>query len=658
MRAFQRWFLLGAALGGQLLLIGCSKKSVPADASGPAPTVSIAASPAPSLGADLAKIDPYDCLINPTGIPAKVTITKDNVRCINRVPDGEPTGATLNFYLPYFIFATYPTSNSPTHYQIGPTPSRSDVIGWVPASLVVRWDTRLGVRPRRDPSQLIPPVVVYADKEAWVEILKTGSTRRPPLARARLNAAGRPFSPWLVIETDRIEINGQIHEVNRIVFVGEVTEKFEAPPTDNGSSAETGRQLSSRVRKLDCVIVIDVTGSMQPYIESAKTAIRDFVRQLTAANNSVTPDVAFGIVAYRDHDDKSKTFVTKVYDLDTNIDQILARVQDLKAADGGDDPEAMFDGIYDALTSIRWRDVIGHKVIITIADTSGHDSGDRQNPRNISRQQLITEANKPGRQAHIFGLITGPTTQDSERRRAWEQLGELANGTGGACFALGNSQAVISQVRDILNRETKTKIDPRIKVVHSIGEGMRTAPEIAAATGLDIRQVTEVLDLFKGAGVPLDNIAPGVPTFTTGWVVCEQQGIAILDREVYLARDEAHQLLSFMNALMPATSSPKQAADILAVSVKGRANPFAAFFKANGPEPMNVFLQARSISTRGDSCLRFTKEQFENDENVRARVRSELPSCIKRLTDATSNRDLWRSRGGADFGWVMENCLP
>ncbi len=630
---------------------GCGKKTPPA------PALSIPSGPAVPVGGGLVSLPGVECLVNDNGIHAKALVIAEGTRCLDHVPGGDLVGTPLSIFRPYFIFEVHPKSGVPEFYRLGATAQKSSMVGWAPAAALARWDTRVGVRPVRGGERRVPPLVVYADKEALVELLKTGETSRKPMARGRLDG-DRTYMAWPVVEVERVEANGQLHEIVRIDFLAEIKGDLqEAAPGESGDNPAYRQEVRRGVRMLDLVFVVDTTGSMQPFIEAAREAVRTISRQLLETKE-FRPEIHFGLVAYRDHDDAGTSYVTRHFDLEAGAGSFLAKIAGLDARGGGDVPEALYDGLHDALAKTSWHP-LAQKVIVVVADSSAHEPGDRQNPHNVSRDNLVNLANAEGKKAKIFGLTTGPAGRNPDTRVLWEQLSDLGRRTRGECFPLKDAGEVVERVRRIMAAET-VEVAVKAKVVDAVGAGKSTAEEIARDTGLDVRKVTEVLEFLPGAGVDLKKLRPGVPTFSSGWVLCERGGLPVLDREVYLARDEVHVLLSGMNGLLAATSNPDQAAEIFGVGVRGRTNPFAAFFARKGPEPLDIFLQAQGIAVGRASCLRFTADEVRTmPEARRAELRERLRGqIIPNLTNASNNHDLWRSRSGVEYGWVPESYLP
>jgi hypothetical protein len=95
--------------------------------------------------------------------------------------------------------------------------------------------------------------------------------------------------------------------------------------------------------------LVDATGSMADEIDAVKDRIREMVAQI--AGGSPTPDVRFGIVAYRDRGDE---YVTRVYPLTREIDGIVADLETVRADGGGDYPESLLEALHTTVHGLDW----------------------------------------------------------------------------------------------------------------------------------------------------------------------------------------------------------------------------------------------------------------------------------------------------------------
>lgn len=660
-------------------LVGClapEKKAAPGPKAiepGPSPAPEVPAAPAeeaPAARPRLTEVRDHtftlpgmDCLVTEHGLRVKLLVTRPGARCLDRVPGGNVSGAALKYFHPYFAFDVYPRQGELQFYQVGTTPRRDSVVGWVPAAAVVRWDTRVGARYHRPAAGRVPPLLVYADKQPLMDILRTGSTKAEPVARAAFKAK-RTRMPWPITEVVQVTVDGQAHELVRLNFLGQVPGDGDlaAPPPAPGPAVPYSpgevEAIQARVRQLDVVFVLDVTGSMGPYIEAAKETVRELARRFRALD--FKPDVAFGLVAYRDHD-KQSGFVTQHFDLDGDSQRFLDRLGGLKAAAGGDQQEAVYDALDEALRKTSWRGQgLSARAIILVGDASGHEPGDPQNPRNISRDDLVSEARRA--RAKVFALAVGGETDargkpNPDWPRLWQQFSDLGRRSGGDCFRIAGADAVVDRVRSALTQETATQAR-RAVVVEDLAKG-RTPEQIAARRALDIRQVTEVMELLQGAGVELRRLGAKAPTFASGWALCELNGVPILEREVYVARAELDVLLASLN-LLCSKLTPDFGRQAYGLGVSGRVNPLATFFESDLPEPLDVFLLTKGVPVGRSSILRLTAAEIRHmPEERRAALRERIArQVIPALVNARNDDALWSFRDDLEFGWVSESILP
>lgn len=118
-------------------------------------------------------------------------------------------------------------------------------------------------------------------------------------------------------------------------------------------------------KSMDMVFAIDTTGSMGSYISAA----RDTARSAAAAVFSAASDGRVGLVEYRDHGD---AYVARtVVPLTSDADMFYDGLNSLYASGGGDTPEAVISGVFEAART-SWTPT-GSRSIVIIGDAPGHD---------------------------------------------------------------------------------------------------------------------------------------------------------------------------------------------------------------------------------------------------------------------------------------------
>ncbi len=110
--------------------------------------------------------------------------------------------------------------------------------------------------------------------------------------------------------------------------------------------------------RIEVAFALDATGSMGPYINEARERIRTIAAEL--AVGTPKPDVRFGLVSFRDRGDD---YVTRVHPFSKDIEQMYKALEATEAAGGGDQPEAVYEGVEAAITKLTWSPVSDEQVI-------------------------------------------------------------------------------------------------------------------------------------------------------------------------------------------------------------------------------------------------------------------------------------------------------
>jgi hypothetical protein len=107
---------------------------------------------------------------------------------------------------------------------------------------------------------------------------------------------------------------------------------------------------------------------MSGLIEGAKQKIWSIANEITSAKP--TPDIRIGLIGYRDRGDE---YVTKAFDLTTDIDAIYGHLQAFHAAGGGDTPESVNEALHEAVNKMSWsQDAKALKIIFLVGDAPPH----------------------------------------------------------------------------------------------------------------------------------------------------------------------------------------------------------------------------------------------------------------------------------------------
>src|SRR5437016_4201381 len=114
--------------------------------------------------------------------------------------------------------------------------------------------------------------------------------------------------------------------------------------------------------------VLDTTGSMGPLIEGAKRKVWSIATTIVESNPDA--EIRMGLVAYRDIGDE---YVTKVFPLTTDIQDLYANLLELKARGGGDWPESVNEALHMAVTKLSWtQGPEARRIMFLVGDAPPH----------------------------------------------------------------------------------------------------------------------------------------------------------------------------------------------------------------------------------------------------------------------------------------------
>ncbi len=174
---------------------------------------------------------------------------------------------------------------------------------------------------------------------------------------------------------------------------------------------------------VEVCFVLDTTGSMSSLIEGAKAKIWSITNQIVLGEPK--PKVRLALVPYRD---KGDAYVTKVFDLTDNIDQVYADLKKFSAAGGGDGPENVNQGLHDAINKVKWskgKNVL--RIIYLVGDFPPHNEYTDVPTYDKLAKAAITKG------IYINTILCG---NNAEAGKVWK---EIARAAEGEFYAIGQS---------------------------------------------------------------------------------------------------------------------------------------------------------------------------------------------------------------------------
>lgn len=178
--------------------------------------------------------------------------------------------------------------------------------------------------------------------------------------------------------------------------------------------------------RMEVVFVLDTTGSMSGMIAGAKQKIWAIANKLKSARP--TPEIRFGLVGYRDRRD---AYVTRVFGLTGNLDEVYTNLHAFEAQGGGDEPESVNEALHRAVRDLQWStDPEVLRVVFLVGDARPHM--DYQD--DVKYPETCRLANARGILINTLqcGRLSGT-------EQAWREIAFLTNGTYGAILQDGGS---------------------------------------------------------------------------------------------------------------------------------------------------------------------------------------------------------------------------
>jgi len=166
---------------------------------------------------------------------------------------------------------------------------------------------------------------------------------------------------------------------------------------------------------VEVAFVLDTTGSMGPLIEGAKRKIWSIATAIIDC--SPEAEIRMGLVAYRDIGD---IYVTKTFDLTTDIQGLYADLLKLRAQGGGDWPESVNEALWVATTKLSWS--YGHnttRIMFLVGDAPPH----MDYPQDMKYPDVMRLARQKG---ITVNAVQAGNARDTER--VWREIAQMGHG--------------------------------------------------------------------------------------------------------------------------------------------------------------------------------------------------------------------------------------
>ncbi len=242
--------------------------------------------------------------------------------------------------------------------------------------------------------------------------------------------------------------------------------------------------VPQQAHRIEVVFILDTTSSMSGLIQAAKDKIWSIASTMASAQQN--PDIKMGLVAFRDRGD---AYVTRVYDLSSDLDSMYASLMDFRAEGGGDGPESVNQALYDAIHKLSWSQDSGvYRVAFLVGDAPPH----MDYVNDVKYPVTLAAAQRKG-----IVVNTIQSGQWQATRPAWQEIAALGNGDYFQVEDHGNTVAVATPFDEKLSRlaaelestrlfygdeETRQAQKAKLDAARKLREGLSTEAQARRST--------------------------------------------------------------------------------------------------------------------------------------------------------------------------------
>lgn len=429
-----------------------------------------------------------------------------------------------------------------------------------------------------------------------------------------------------------------------------------------GMTAEQAKAM-----KVDVVFVMDMSRSMQPYIDSTRDAIRELVQGL-ASDASLKEDVRFGLIGYRDDTRKipaleftSKNLTPTLVDANRLI-ELLDKEARATLVGSMDYPEEVYAGIDTGLASAWTEGAV--RFLILVGDASSHEEDHPQSTTGKNAEVLNMAARQSGIRVLAMHLLDPRMVSDhAVAKQQFASLSRIEGAEDSALLQLSTEDkaAFTAAVKDSTQLIYKTLENARKSGLKATAD----APSRPLTAGDDSAQQPEpeqsqasrtMEKLMESALVEYLGKEAEPPKDIVVWVLDRDIGNPILnalDVRVLLTKDQLSDLIKSIEqvtkALTRAEYSNQQFFEALQ-SVAGQtlkqpdAIDKAQMLANTGLLPSFVRslpYKSEVLSLSNDMYASMTAEQ-------RSALESNLRAKLRQYQDINEQVDGWVSLNEAD----------
>ena len=634
---------------------------------------------APSLGLEDLEC-PVDevCRSTDSGIPLRI-LTKPGAAVFSE-PDSESVilssdiPAFQTFFVRELIDVEFDreTMESFGWYNVA-VGRNDDPFGFIPADLAVPWRQALAVAYTNPGTSERKPVLMFEDRDALEGVMASimdgsleGIVLHDEIAEGapREGLVSREPSVWVdindsfyllpIVEHEDFSFYSSPEDMRalRVSAVTNEVESSRAKACDVAAADFEECQLASSSPRvieslaMDIVFVVDMTGSMAPYIEAVRGSISAVSRKLLERSSGGS--IRFGIVGYRDNepDNQNVGFVVRDFTpelLPAGDFREVLNHPEIRAEGGGDIPEEVFAGVRAAINAAWSPEGEAARLLVLIGDASAHGNLSPTSVTGLDERGLrdLTDENDIYTAAVFLG------TDPADRELARPQFETLAAGSGedkAVSFVASQGESLEASLRDVLLRLIEFVASGDFRAILSEGTGNTGEP---TGSG-DVETTEALLGAMRAAFVDYLGTGASPPPSITAWVL-DRDIVDYSDRsfdvKVLVTKEDLQNLISFYRNLI----SQLEGGTATTSDFFGSATAGSVLTSYDLGLEENQALQESGAMPRiiaslpyKSKLLTMTLDEFKNmPGDLRNSIETELKSKVEYFEEALNNTDAW-----------------
>lgn len=525
------------------------------------------------------------CLVKETNLYLRLLVKPQSNIYFDMDENSAQVRSNVPAFSAYYAFEMHDVSfdsnfEATGWFRVGAAPDVMD--GYMKASDVVPWKQALAVAFTNPGPSERKPVLMFGNQESLdltLEQIEDGSLTAEKLYEDVLAGTkvdgiiSRELNAWVDIDKnfylmpilDHADLSfftssGDLRGVQVAALTNQArSQQAQACDISQGGGTDCIQQQSGSFDStlgLNAIFVIDMTSSMQPYIDAVRDAVYGAAQSLSI-NIQDTSKLKLGLVGYRDSVEESpgiefvtKNFTPELIPPDEFSELLSSGVVKASDVGSGDWEEDVFAGMKEAIEA-NWPEA-GPRMIILIGDASAHAIDNAKNSVGMDERSIKELAGEKKVAVATIYVGKGGSTDLAAARPQFETM--ASGDESFISFAHvdpdgGGETSLEASLRDTID-----------KLVAYIAKG-DFSEIMSSSVGGDDAAAQAMLGAARAAFVEYIGADAQVPTDIVAWALdrdpTDYQKKAF-DIKVMVKKKDIEELMALLNGLMENLQGGKQ----------------------------------------------------------------------------------------------------